>query len=483
MTGRTRYDLVLNGGLVVDPVNGVEAVKDIGIIAGLVEAVEDEIPASQGASAIDLSGKVVIPGAIDPHVHVAGTGGTQRTVGHRMVAASGIVTALDLSCTPERLIESLKANGAGLNVAGLFGLSTTGTLDGNNNPSREKLQSLLDAALDAGAIGFKVLGAGISLTPDAASSAIDLCNRERAYVAFHLGTSASGSNIKGVRELPSLLGNNRVHVAHVNSYCRGLFEDAASEVRETLTILRSIRGRVVSESYLARPNGCNGKCEGDEVVATDSRDSLRIIGYPSTRVGLRQSILEGVTSVVVERGGRGVLVSGEEGMGLWEAARTQISVSFPVNSPTTTIMCATGRDPDGRFTVDALSTDGGVLPRNVLLEKGMNLVRYGALSLKELASKASSNAAAMLGLWNKGHLGPGADADVTVLDLTQDKPVMSFNAGQLIMKDGINLARGGTLLVTSRGEKAAKLAGVPYAVVNIAESGLYTPNATSLVRT
>lgn len=472
------FDLILRGGLLVDPVNGVEGERDIGIAGGRVVAVADVLSAGDAADTVDVSGRMVMPGAIDPHVHLAGTAGRPRTVGHRMVAASGIVTALDLSCTPARLIESLRDHGAGLNVAGLFGLSPRVTLE-TTNPSRETLRVLLEQALADGAIGFKVLGAGVPMDPDAAATAIDLCNTARAYVAFHLGTSASGSNLTGVRELPSLLGTNRVQVAHVNSYCRGLFEDTVREVQETLSTLRGLRDRVVSESYLAKPNGCNGRCDGDFLLDTSARDSLALLGYRGDRLGLRQSMIERVTSVVVERGGVGVLVTGPEAADLWETAGTQISVSFPVNDPATTILCATAREPDGDFTVNALSTDGGVLPRNVLLEKGLNLVRYGAFSLSEFVRKASANAAAMLGLWNKGHLGVGADADITVLDLTVDKPVMSFNRGRLIMKDGIVLGRGGTLLVTSAGEARARSAGVAYEVIELARSGLYAPERTS----
>src|SRR5262245_3075868 len=205
------FDLVLRGGLLVDPVNGVEAARDVGIAAGRVAAVEAVISPGDAAETVDVSGRVVMPGAIDPHVHLAGTAGRPRAVGHRMVAASGIVTALDLSCTPSRLIESLRDHGAGLNAAGLFGLSPLMTLE-TTDPSRATLSTLLEHALADGAIGFKVIGAGVPVTPDAAATAIELCNAAKAYVAFHLGTSASGSNLKGVRELPALLGNNRLHV-------------------------------------------------------------------------------------------------------------------------------------------------------------------------------------------------------------------------------------------------------------------------------
>ncbi len=43
-------------------------------------------------------------------------------------------------------------------------------------------------------------------------------------------------------------------------------------------------------------------------------------------------------------------------------------------------------------------------PRNVIVENGLLLVKFGALNLNEYAVKASLNGARALGLKNKGHL-------------------------------------------------------------------------------
>ncbi len=59
-------------------------------------------------------------------------------------------------------------------------------------------------------------------TPEATAKAIEVCNQAGAYVAFHCGTKATSSNLEGLREVPDLVGNGRLHVAHVNAYCRGM---------------------------------------------------------------------------------------------------------------------------------------------------------------------------------------------------------------------------------------------------------------------
>jgi dihydroorotase len=72
---QTQYDLVLQGGRVIDPRNGVDAVRDVAIRDGRIAAVSEHIDASQARSAIDVQGLYVTPGLIDIHVHVFPTTG------------------------------------------------------------------------------------------------------------------------------------------------------------------------------------------------------------------------------------------------------------------------------------------------------------------------------------------------------------------------------------------------------------------------
>ena len=50
---------------------------------------------------------------------------------------------------------------------------------------------------------------------------------------------------------------------------------------------------------------------------------------------------------------------------------------------------------------------------------------------------------------------------------------MSFVAGSMIMHYGRPVGTGGTLLVTQKGESAARESGLPYRVVDLAASKLY----------
>ena len=64
------YDFLIKGGRVVDPANGLDAVRDVAIKDGKIAAVAPDIPAARALKAVDARGLVVTPGLIDIHVHV-----------------------------------------------------------------------------------------------------------------------------------------------------------------------------------------------------------------------------------------------------------------------------------------------------------------------------------------------------------------------------------------------------------------------------
>jgi dihydroorotase len=73
--GQPRYDLVLKGGRVIDPQNGVDAVRDIAVKDGKIAAVAAEIPAAEAKQALDVRGLLLTPGLVDMHVHLFSTTG------------------------------------------------------------------------------------------------------------------------------------------------------------------------------------------------------------------------------------------------------------------------------------------------------------------------------------------------------------------------------------------------------------------------
>ena len=64
------FDLVLGGGRVIDPANGIDERLDVAIAGGRIALVAAHIPAHVAAQRIDVSEHIVTPGILDIHTHV-----------------------------------------------------------------------------------------------------------------------------------------------------------------------------------------------------------------------------------------------------------------------------------------------------------------------------------------------------------------------------------------------------------------------------
>jgi dihydropyrimidinase len=94
-----RFNTIIRGGTVVTP-NGV-TLTDVGIVGEKIAAIDKDLPKrSPGASIIDATGHLVLPGVIDVHIHmdlpVKGTVTSDdfRT-GTRAAARGGVTTIID----------------------------------------------------------------------------------------------------------------------------------------------------------------------------------------------------------------------------------------------------------------------------------------------------------------------------------------------------------------------------------------------------
>jgi dihydroorotase len=64
------YDLLVKGGIVVDPAQGLHARRDLAISHGVIESLDKDIPSDTARETLDAAGHLVTPGLIDIHVHV-----------------------------------------------------------------------------------------------------------------------------------------------------------------------------------------------------------------------------------------------------------------------------------------------------------------------------------------------------------------------------------------------------------------------------
>lgn len=66
-----KYNLLIKGGRVIDPSQGVNAVMDVAISEGRIADLQPNLPSSDAAEVVDARGKVVTAGLVDIHAHAA----------------------------------------------------------------------------------------------------------------------------------------------------------------------------------------------------------------------------------------------------------------------------------------------------------------------------------------------------------------------------------------------------------------------------
>jgi dihydroorotase len=107
-----QYDLLLKGGYVIDPKNGISGLRDVAISDGVVAAVSESIEESQADRTFDLNGLYITPGLVDLHVHVFSTtnipgawAGDNSVQADTNTLPSGVTTAVDAGSSGWRNFE------------------------------------------------------------------------------------------------------------------------------------------------------------------------------------------------------------------------------------------------------------------------------------------------------------------------------------------------------------------------------------------
>jgi dihydroorotase len=115
LAAQQRYDLLLQGGRVIDAKNNISAIRDVGIKDGVIAAVAPRLNPADALKTVDVRGLVVTPGLIDIHVHVfAGTGERSSYAGDNSVYPDpmtfrvGVTTVADAGCAGWRNFEEFK---------------------------------------------------------------------------------------------------------------------------------------------------------------------------------------------------------------------------------------------------------------------------------------------------------------------------------------------------------------------------------------
>jgi N-acyl-D-aspartate/D-glutamate deacylase len=270
-----QYDIIFEGGRVMDPDTGLDAVRNVGIRDGKIARIS-ATPLS-GGRVIHAAGLVVAPGFIDLHQH------GQELSSQRVKAFDGVTTALEMEIGAPDVAQFL-AHKKGHSLihygttasqvaarALIFGAPLTSATIGphagipeilpKSGPATdlsatpeqiERIQQRLRDEIDAGALG---IGMGIQYTPGATRlEVIDVFRvaaERKLPVYTHLrsaGRLEPGSAIEAVEEVigASAITGASVHIVHVNSTC-------LRDSLECISLIEGARARGLDVSTEAYP--------------------------------------------------------------------------------------------------------------------------------------------------------------------------------------------------------------------------------------
>jgi dihydroorotase len=117
MQAQKKYDLLFQGGHVIDPANHIDGVMDVAVYNHHIAAVAAHIDPALAVKTIDATGLYVTPGLIDIHVHVyASTGEAGSYAGDNsefpdgFTFRAGVTTVADAGCSGWKNFEDFKAH-------------------------------------------------------------------------------------------------------------------------------------------------------------------------------------------------------------------------------------------------------------------------------------------------------------------------------------------------------------------------------------
>jgi dihydroorotase len=148
--------LLIRGGRVVDPANGVDEKLDVLLAGGKVAELAKNIAPADRDEVLDATGKVVVPGLIDMHVHLREPGREdEETVESGcLAAAAGGFTAVAAMPNTDPVTDNQAAVGYIIREAIRAGYSRVYPIGSITTESKGESLAEMGSMLDAGAVAF-----------------------------------------------------------------------------------------------------------------------------------------------------------------------------------------------------------------------------------------------------------------------------------------------------------------------------------------
>jgi len=147
--------MILRGGRVIDPANGLDQTLDVAIAGGKIVQVAAAIPAAGAAQVLDVSGMIVTPGLLDIHTHVyphlsrtPGYVDSVRADAHLL--ASGVTTTVDVGTTGWKDFldfKELVIDQSQVRILALLNIASGGMLNSQSEQTLAEMQPQVVAGL------------------------------------------------------------------------------------------------------------------------------------------------------------------------------------------------------------------------------------------------------------------------------------------------------------------------------------------------
>ena len=392
-------DLVLAGGTIVTGMTRYRA--DVAIKDGLIALIGAPEAMPPAAETVDVSGKFLLPGAIDMHVHFREPGYTHKEdwrTGTAAAAMGGTTTVFEMPNTnpPTRSIVELRQKQAAAAKAhvdyGLYGLLAEDNID--------ELPGLIAGGVNA----FKCfMGNTFGNLPSPSTGAMLEGFEIIAPSGLRISLHAETASIMAWRQKRLMAAGRNDPLAHIAARPAIVAAEAVSRAAE-LAEWTGARIHVLHISSAAelRPLA-DAKARGVEItgetcpcyILLDTRDYERLGSIIRVNPPVREA---------------------SDSEAIWQALQSGV-----------VDMIATDHAPhtsEEKIKDVIWEADCGFPGVETQMPLMLNEVSKGRMSLEHYVRISAENPAKSFGLWPaKGRIEPGAEADIAVVDMERRETI------------------------------------------------------------
>lgn len=408
-SGEPPYDIVLSGGRVIDPESGLDAVREVGIRGGVIQAVSAQ-PLTGGA-VLDATGLVVAPGFIDLHQHA------QNPEDYQLKAQDGVTTVgeLEVGTSDVDRWYSARAGKTPINFAVSVGhvqcriavmggppafLPGAATAAATNRASDEqiaKICELLERGLRRGAVA---VGFGIQYTPGASPweivQAFRVAAKYRASCHIHVrnkGDVGSQNIYTALEEIiaASAITGAPAQICHVQS-------SAGPATPRVLELIADARARGLDLTTECYPYTASMTEISSAIFDPGWQERFNGIGYHDLQWGATGERLTEESFKAYRSSGGLVIIH----------SNTEATVEAAVASPVT-MVASDGLRGHPRDAGTSARILGHYVRERKLITLTQAIDKLSLMPARRLERRVPA-------MRNKGRIRVGADADLVIFD-------------------------------------------------------------------